>query len=128
MKQFCNPLEKRSLKKKVCWVIWDSPLLIAGSGSLPESVIQYSGGVNLAEGVREEYFKASKDWLLKNQPDILVWSCSRPINREDRFWKNLKAVQRGQVIYAPDSALLLRPGPRLPDGIDWLKREMEKFQ
>ena len=128
MKRFRNPAGKNTLKPKVCWVIWDSPLMIAGGGSFPESVIQYAGGINLAQGVREEYFKASKDWLLKNQPDILVWTCSRPLNREDRFWKSLKAVRRGRVVHAPDSALLLRPGPRLPEGIAWLKREMEKFR
>ena len=64
----------------------------------------------------------------KNQPDILVWTCSRPLNRKDRFWKSLNAVQSGQIIYAPDSSLLLRPGPRLPDGIELLKKEMEKFR
>ena len=128
LKQFRNPVKKNILKPKVCWVIWDSPLLIAGNGSLPEAVIQYAGGINLAQGVKEEYFKASKDWLLKNQPDILIWTCSKPMNRKDRFWKSLKAVRRGSVIHAPDSALLLRPGPRLPEGIVWLKRQLEKFR
>lgn len=114
-------------KKKVCWVIWDSPLMIAGSGSLPENVILYAGAVNLAENLHPEYIKASKDFLLKNQPDILIWTCTRPLNRQDRFWRALKAVRTGAVIYAPDCSELLRPGPRLPLGIRKLKREMEKL-
>ena len=114
-------------KKKICWVIWDSPLMIAGGGSLPETVIRYAGGINIAQGLQPEYIKASKDWLLKNQPEILIWTCSRPLNKQDRFWKLLKAVQSGKVVMAPDSSLLLRPGPRLPDGIRMLKREMEKL-
>ena len=114
-------------KKKICWVIWDSPLLIAGGSSLPDTVILYAGGINLAQGLRPEYVKASKDWLLKNQPEILIWTCSRPPDRNDRFWKSLTAVRTGQVIFLPDSSLLLRPGPRLPDGIRLLKHELEKL-
>lgn len=120
--------EKKALKKKICWVVWDSPLMIAGAGSLPETVIQYAGGINLAQGIQPEYIKASKDWLIKNQPDILVWTCSRPLNKKDRFWKALKAVRNRAVINAPDSSVLLRPGPRLPEGIEWLKRELEKIR
>ena len=114
-------------KKKICWVIWDSPLMIAGGGSLPDTVIRYAGGINIAQGLQPEYIKASKDWLLKNQPEVLIWTCLRPLNKQDRFWKSLKAVRTGHVVMAPDSSLLLRPGPRLPDGIRMLKRELEKL-
>ena len=126
--EFRVQAEKNALKKKVCWVIWDSPLMIAGDGSLPETVIRYAGGINLAQGLSPEYIKASKDWLIKNQPDVLVWTCTRPLNKKDRFWKTLKAVRNGAVIFAPDSSVLLRPGPRLPEGIGWLKRELEKIR
>lgn len=128
LNEFQIQAEKISSKKTICWVIWDSPLMIAGSGSLPETVIEYAGGINLAKNLHPEYIKVSKDWLLKNQPEILVWTCSRPLNRKDRFWRSLKAVRSGQVIVAPDSALLQRPGPRLPSGIELLKREMDKFK
>ena len=128
LETFRRQAEKISPKKTVCWAIWDSPLMIAGAGSLPETLIGYAGAVNLASGLHPEYIKASRDWLLKNQPDILVWTCSRPLNRKDPFWRSLEAVRRGRVVFAPDSSLLLRPGPRLPDGIDFLKRELEKFR
>ena len=128
LENFQRQAEKISLKRTVCWVIWDSPLMIAGSGSLPETVIEYAGGVNIARELHPDYIKVSKDWLLKNQPDILVWTCSRPLNREDRFWRSMKAVRRGWIVFAPDSPLLQRPGPRLPEGIELLKQEMEKFR
>ena len=124
--KFRQEADRIAPKKTVCWVIWDSPLMIAGSGSLPETVIGYAGGVNIARGLHPEYIKVSKDWLLKNQPDILVWTCSRPLDREDRFWRRMNAVRRGRIVFAPDSPLLQRPGPRLPEGIELLKREMEK--
>ena len=128
LEKFRLQAAKIKLKKTVCWVIWDSPLMIAGSGSLPETVIGYAGGVNVAKDLHPEYIKVSRDWLLKVQPDILIWTCSRPLNRKDRFWSSLKAVKSGRIVMAPDSSLLQRPGPRLPDGIEMLKREMGKFK
>ena len=128
LEQFRQQAEKIERKRTVCWVVWDSPLMIAGSGSLLETVIGYAGGVNIAKGLHPEYIKASKDWLLKEQPEILVWTVPRPLDRKDRFWQSLNAVRRGHVIFAPDSSLLLRPGPRLPEGIELLKREMEKLK
>ena len=128
LEQFCLQAAKIKHKKTVCWVIWDSPLMIAGSGSLPETVIGYAGGVNVAKDLHPEYIKVSRDWMLKVQPDILIWTCSRPLNRKDRFWSSLKAVKSGRIVMAPDSSLLQRPGPRLPDGIEMLKREMGKFK
>ena len=128
LEKFRLQASKIQRKKTVCWVIWDSPLMIAGSGSLPETVIDYAGGVNVAKDLQPEYIKVSRDWMLKVQPDILIWTCSRPLNRKDRFWSSLKAVKSGRVVMAPDSSLLQRPGPRLPDGIEMLKREMGKFK
>ena len=128
LEKFRLQAAKIKRKKTVCWVIWDSPLMIAGSGSLPETVIGYAGGVNVAKDLHPEYIKVSRDWLLKVQPDILIWTCSRPLNRKDRFWSSLNAVKSGRVVMAPDSSLLQRPGPRLPDGIEMLKREMGKFK
>ena len=128
LEKFRLQAAKIKRKKTVCWVIWDSPLMIAGSGSLPETVIGYAGGVNVAKDLHPEYIKVSRDWMLKVQPDILIWTCSRPLNRKDRFWSSLKAVKSGRIVMAPDSSLLQRPGPRLPDGIEMLKREMGKFK
>ena len=125
LEKYKNEADKITSKKTVCWVIWDSPLMIAGSGSLPETVIGYAGGINIARDLHPDYIKVSKDWLLKNQPDVLVWTCSRPLDRKDRFWRSMNAVRRGWIVYAPDSP---RPGPRLPDGIELLKREMVKFR
>ena len=127
LEKFSKQADKIDPKKTVCWVIWDSPLMIAGAGSLPETVIGYAGGVNIARELHPEYIKVSKDWLLKNQPDIIVWTCSRPLDRKDRFWRSLEAVRRGRIVFAPDSPLLQRPGPRLTEGIELLKREMEKL-
>lgn len=117
--------QKRQRKPTVCWVIWDSPLLIAGADSLPDTVIHYAGGVNIARNVHPEYVKASRDWLLNHQPDVIVWTCTRKLDKRRRFWGALRAVKNGRIIELPDCSLVLRPGPRLPDGIDLVQKKLE---
>lgn len=114
--------------RKVLWVIWDSPLMVAGKGSLPDTVIRLAGGKNIAAGVEQEYFKASFDWILQNPPDVIVWTASGEPEKSHAFWKQLAAVREGRVVSKIDPDLLQRPGPRLPDGIGALRAELEKFQ
>ena len=114
--------------KKILWVIWDSPLMVAGKGSLPDTVIRLAGGKNLAAGVDQEYFKASYDWLLRNPPDVIVWTAAGRPEQSHSFWKQLAAVREGRVVAGIDPDLIQRPGPRLPEGIGALRAELEKFQ
>ena len=123
--EFQKNAQKIRKKQRVCWVIWDSPLMIAGKGSLPDSVIRYAGAENVAGSVTPEYIKASFDWLIRMQPDVIIWTCTRKLDRKHRFWKVLKAVQQNRVIFAPDSSLLQRSGPRIFDGIEQLRQQLE---
>lgn len=112
---------------KILWVIWDSPLMVAGSGSLPDEVIRLAGGVNAAGQVPQEYFKASMEWVLRNQPDVILWSApkSRTPSLSDSFWKQLDAVKHGRVIADLNPDLVQRPGPRLTEGVRALRKALE---
>ena len=63
----------------------------------------------------------SFEWLLKNQPDILLlpgFSEKQVENLKKSLpWTKLKAVRENQIISDIDPDLLLRPGPRLTQGI-----------
>ncbi len=92
-----KPLPK--MKRKVLWVIWDSPLMVAGAGSLADGLLQRVGVENIAGNVKIAYFKSSYDWLLEHQPDAIVWTASKRDNlKKHRFWGNLKAVQQDRVV------------------------------
>ncbi len=116
------------LGKKVLWVVWDAPLMVAGKGSLPDTVIRLAGGKNIAAEVNQEYFKASYDWLLQNSPDVIVWTASGSPEQSHSFWKQLDAVRKGWVVTGIDPDLIQRPGPRLPDGIGMLRAKLEHFR
>ncbi|MPM34365.1 Vitamin B12-binding protein [bioreactor metagenome] len=112
------------LPGKALWVIWDSPLMVAGSGSFPEMVLRQAGMDNIAADVGQEYFKCSYDWVLKNPPDVIIWSAPGKPDPGHRFWGQLEAVRCDRVVAGLDSDLIQRPGPRLTQGIAELRRKI----
>lgn len=121
-------VKRKELPLKVLWVIWDSPLMIAGQNSLPDEVIRLSGAENVAGKVSHAYFKCSFDWLLKQKTDVIIWSASPDGWKKHRFWKKMKAVQQNKLIIDLDPDLLQRPGPRIFEGIRLLRERLEKMQ
>lgn len=112
---------------RVLWVIWDAPLMVAGGGSFPESLIELAGAENAAKKVKQEYFKCSYDWLLRNQPDAIIWSAQGAPDPTHRVWGKLRAVRRKHVVSGIDPDLIQRPGPRMFDGIKAIRRQLDSM-
>ena len=112
---------------KVVWVIWDSPLMVAGKNSLPDEVIRLAGAVNVAANVPQPYFKCSYDWLLEQKIDVIIWSASPNGWKHRSFWQKLDAVRKNKIIHSLDPDLIQRPGPRIFDGIMLLRKTLEKM-
>ena len=120
--------EKRNnLNLKVLWVIWDSPLMVAGRNSLPDELIRMAGAENAAANVPQTYFKCSFDWLLKQKVDVIIWSASPEGYKRHRFWQKLPAIRNKKIIENLDPDLIQRPGPRIFDGIKLLRSKLEEI-
>ncbi|MBO5958968.1 MAG: ABC transporter substrate-binding protein, partial [Lentisphaeria bacterium] len=107
--------------KRIIFVLWDDPLMVAGGGTLPDTAITLAGGINTAAG-EKGYLKCSREFLLKAKPDVLVWATDRPFSRETPF---LQSLNIPQVYEQFNLDPLLRPGPRFPDGVDALRAFLE---
>ncbi|MBR2911683.1 MAG: ABC transporter substrate-binding protein [Lentisphaeria bacterium] len=118
----------KKLNLSVLWVVWDSPLMVAGKNSLPDELLQMAGADNVAKSVPQSYFKCSLDWLLKQKIDVIVWTASPGGFRRKRFWKNLAAVKNNKIIHDLDHDLVQRPGPRIFDGIELLRKKLENMK
>ncbi|MBR1952959.1 MAG: ABC transporter substrate-binding protein [Lentisphaeria bacterium] len=118
----------KKLNLSVLWVVWDSPLMVAGKNSLPDELLQMAGADNVAKSVPQPYFKCSLDWLLKQKIDVIVWTASPDGFRRKRFWKNLAAVKNNKIIHDLDHDLVQRPGPRIFDGIELLRKKLENMK
>ena len=120
--------KRKALPLKVLWVIWDSPLMVAGKNSLPDEVIRLAGAENVASQVPQAYFKCSFDWLLEQRTDVIIWSASPNGWKNHRFWKKMKAVRENKLAVGLNPDLIQRPGPRIFEGIELLRNKLEQMQ
>ena len=118
----------KKLNLRVLWVIWDSPLMVAGKNSLPDELLKMAGAFNVAGDVPQAYFKCSLDWLFKQKIDVIVWTASSDGYKKSRLWKNFSAVKNNKIIHDLDHDLVQRPGPRIFDGIELLRKKLENMK
>ncbi len=107
--------------KRIIFILWDDPLMVAGSGTLPHTAITLAGGINVAAG-EKGYLKCSREFLLRTKPDVLVWAVDRPFLQASEFLRSLNVPR---VYEGFDMDALLRPGPRFPGGADALRTFLE---
>jgi iron complex transport system substrate-binding protein len=119
--------ELKNARKKplrALYVIWDSPLLTAGAGSLPDAVGRLAGLENIVKA-EKGYPSISLEFVLKEDPDVIVWFAHGKDWKSNPSWSGIRAIREGRVLIPRDDSALLRPGPRIFDGIADLKSDLE---
>ena len=114
--------EKKPLR--ALYVIWDSPLLTAGADSLPDAVGRLAGLENIVKS-EKGYPSISLEFVLKEDPDVIVWFAHGKNWKSNPSWSGIRAIREGRVLIPRDDSALLRPGPRIFDGIADLKSDLE---
>jgi iron complex transport system substrate-binding protein len=114
------PKDKRV---KVFVEIWHEPLMTAGKGSFVDELIALAGGINIAHNLIRPYsnFSAEKVINLDPQCIILAYMDKEPPLKlvKQRFgWDKIDAVKYGRVFNDIDPDTLLRPGPRITQGLE----------
>ncbi|MFY9135933.1 MAG: cobalamin-binding protein [Bacillota bacterium] len=107
-------------KRPVAFVeIWNDPLMTAGAGTFIDDLITRAGGRNLAGDV-DGWPQISPELVVASKPDVIILTCFNKAEVMARpAWQKIPAVVRGAVYeLVPD--LLVRPGPRLVDGLEAL--------
>ena len=117
-----NNSQKKPLR--VLYVIWDSPLLTAGADSLPDAVGRLAGLENIVKS-EKGYPSISLEFVLKEDPDVIVWFAHGKDWKSNPSWSGIRAIREGRVLIPRDDSALLRPGPRIFDGIADLKSDLE---
>jgi iron complex transport system substrate-binding protein len=105
---------------KTLFVIWLSPLRVAGPGTTIDDAMKLAGLNNLAADSAATYPTLTLESVIGRNPDLIIFGGGHGKTREDakKLLKRLgmvKAVQNGNICYVGDG--LFRPGPRIPDGI-----------
>jgi len=112
-------------KRKALFVIWPSPLIVAGPGTILDDAMKMSGMSNIASDAKVPYPRFSLEAVIERRPDLILIGSGHDDMRTlaKRFLKSLgmlEAVRKGRICFMGDA--LYRPGPRIPAGMEELDR------
>lgn len=99
--------------------IWSDPLMAAGSTSFISELITLAGGKNIGSEVARDYYPVSAEWVVAHDPDIIICLDLATVNSvaARAGWSALKAVRAKRIYAGLNNNLILRPGPRVLEGI-----------
>ena len=125
-----SEFEKKKIRRKnlrVLWVIWDTPLMTPGRRSHLHKIIELAGAENATGEFDQEYLRPSFDALLRKKIDVIIWSASSSGWKQRRVWQKFPAVRNKKVLADLEQDKLLRPGPRMMEGIEQLEKIFDKW-
>jgi len=99
-------------------VLQRDPLFVAGAGSFVDDMLRAAGAQNLGAALAGPWPRASREWLLAAQPDVLIDSTDEP-EPASQFWARWPSL-RARVVTLPAGAVTL-PGPRLDSALALLE-------
>ncbi|HWC77902.1 MAG TPA: cobalamin-binding protein [Blastocatellia bacterium] len=103
------------VRPPVFFILGSEPLITAGGSSFINDLITRAGGRSISSGETAEYPQYSLETAVARQPEVVFLQAgegSLPARLEQT-----PAARAGRV-YILDDALLLRPGPRIVDGLE----------
>lgn len=128
IKKFSNSLPVTHFqlpKKKILFIIWPEPLVVAGSGTAIDDAISLLGCENIVKRTYTSYPKYSVEEIIRKSPDVIfIGKGHMNMNETSKALlkriSNVPAVKNGEVYYVSDS--IYRLGPRILKGIDEMAR------
>ena len=117
-------------KVKVLWVVQTEPLRLAGRNTFVNQLIELAGGLNAVGPTIQQYPQTDTEQLTGCGAQVIIHSSmgtddlAQQQQIAEQFWKNkinLPAVNNNHI-HVINSDMVLRLGPRLPQGIEMIAR------
>jgi iron complex transport system substrate-binding protein len=95
-------------------VLQREPLFVVGAGSFIDDMLRAAGADNLGAQLGQPYPRASLEWLVAAQPEVILDSSSEPGDAKLFWsrWPSLPAVSSDRVVTV-DADVVTLPGPAL---------------
>ncbi|MFW5739374.1 MAG: ABC transporter substrate-binding protein [Myxococcota bacterium] len=113
-------------KPRTLLVFGKSPTIAAGPGSFPDEMLRLAGCRNAVRS-GTHYPALGFETILGLDPDLIIDATmaggrsGAPISKDSPGWSSVHAVQRGDIRIIDDDRVL-RPGPRVAEGVALLAR------
>jgi len=113
------------LKPRIYYEIWHSPLMSVGQGTWIDELIELAGGRNIFSDSSDPYPIINSELVIERDPEVIFIKIGYMggVAKEDIVhrpgWDRTSAVRNGRI-YEIDESILIRPGPRIVDGLEAL--------
>ncbi len=108
------------IRKKVLFVVWPDPLIVAGRGTVIDDALGVIGVENTAGAAKAAYPKYSIEEVIRKSPDIIFIGKGKGMERASAglftILREVPAVRQRRVFYVSDD--LYRLGPRTLRGVE----------
>ena len=110
-------------RPRVLHVLAYDPLISSGKGTFVDDLIRMAGGINIAQSAKGKHPRYSMEEVIARDPEVIILSSmisKDPASDQRQWWerwKEISAVRLGQI-YVIDSDIILRPSPRIVDGLE----------
>jgi iron complex transport system substrate-binding protein len=105
--------------------------MTVGTNAFLSELVHLAGGRNIGDDVEKDYFQTSSEWVVAKNPEIILclYMSDKGSAKEDVLrragWQSVKAVRQGTVYDGFNNDLVLRPGPRVLQSIELLKKRIQ---
>jgi iron complex transport system substrate-binding protein len=108
-------------RPRVFFMIASSPLMSIGGATFIDDLITRAGGASITADERSEYPQYSLETAIARQPEVIFFQTGEPLESFPDRLKQTPAYASSRV-HQIDDDLLLRPGPRIVDGLEQMAR------
>jgi len=110
-------------RERVLMIVGENPLIAVGDHNLLDELLTIAGGDNVARGLGR-WPRLSVEFLVKSSPDVIIDSSMGDETRKDlSFYEGLGlAASRNGRLHTVHIDEVLRPGPRVGEGLEKLAR------
>lgn len=124
MKMHIKKIE-RSNRQSVYIELSPKPLVTIGAPSYLNELLETVGAENIFANLEKDYPVVAQEEVIKQNPDIII--ALHPVPMQDRMgWGTITAIKENKVYNYLDPDHLMRPGPRLVDGYNELKKILDE--
>ncbi|GAB6273943.1 MAG: ABC transporter substrate-binding protein [Peptococcaceae bacterium] len=113
-------------KPRVFFELYQDPLTTIGGKSYIHDLLTAAGGKNITGGLKQEWLTYSTEQILAQDPEVIIFvrmygskQMAEQVKRRPN-WQNISAVKNDRVYYLANENIVLRPGPRLGEGLKTL--------
>jgi iron complex transport system substrate-binding protein len=118
----------RTARPKVALLLAPDAPITAGRRAFISELLALAGGDNVGDASETDYYHFSLEWLLVQDPDLIICLFETAVREpaslfsDQTGWRSLRAVRQRRVYTVSDLSAVSRPGPRLLEGLEQLKK------